>query len=139
MINKEYSYYVYILTNETNTVFYTGFTNDIVRRIVEHKIKIHNSFSSKYNVTKLVYYEHFTDVHNAIEREKKLKKWNREWKWRLIRKMNPGVRDLIYDFASEKEIAELIDDMKKIIKADELIDLKMKEKMDLHYQLPKNK
>ena len=135
MINKEYSYYVYILTNETNTVFYTGFTNDIVRRIAEHKIKFNNSFSSKYNITKLVYYEHFNDVHNAIEKEKKLKKWNREWKWRLIRKMNPGVRDLIYDFASEKEIAELIDDMKKIIKEDELIDLKINS----HNELPKNK
>jgi putative endonuclease len=99
MNDKEYSYYVYILTNEANTVFYTGVTNDIIRRIVEHKIKIHNGFSSKYNVTKLVYYEHFTDVHNAIEREKKLKKWNREWKWRLIRKVNSGFRDLIYDFA----------------------------------------
>jgi hypothetical protein len=53
--------------------------------------------------------------------------------------MNPGVRDLIYDFASEKEIAELIDDMKKIIKEDELIDLKMKEKTRLHDKLPKNK
>jgi len=135
MINKEYSYYVYILTNETNTVFYTGFTNDIVRRIAEHKIKFHNSFLSKYNITKLVYYEHFTDVHNAIEKEKKIKKWNREWKWRLIRKMNPGVRDLIYDFASEKEITELIDDMKNIIKEDELIDLNMR----LHNELPKNK
>ena len=139
MNDKEYSYYVYILTNETNTVFYTGVTNDIIRRIVEHKIKIHNSFSSKFNVTKLVYYEHFTDVHNAIEREKKLKKWNREWKWRLIRKANPGFRDLIYDFASEKEIAELIDEMKKNILEDVLIDLKMKEKMGLHEELPKNK
>jgi len=135
MNDKEYSYYVYILTNEANTVFYTGVTNDIIRRIVEHKIKIHNGFSSKYNVTKLVYYEHFTDVHNAIEREKKLKKWNREWKWRLIRKVNSGFRDLIYDFATEKEIAEFIEDMKKIIKEDELIDLKMR----LHNERPKNK
>ena len=135
MTNKEYSYYIYILTNETNTVFYTGFTNGIVRRIAEHKVKIHNSFSSKYNITKLVYYEHFTDVHNAIEKEKKLKKWNREWKWRLIRKVNPEFRDLIYDFASEKEIAELLDEMKKIIKEDELIDLKM----GLHNERPKNK
>ena len=134
MTNKEYSYYIYILTNETNTVFYTGFTNGIVRRIAEHKVKIHNSFSSKYNITKLVYYEHFTDVHNAIEKEKKLKKWNREWKWRLIRKVNPEFRDLIYDFASEKEIAELLDEMKKIIKEDELIDLKM----GLHNERPKN-
>jgi len=135
MTNKEYSYYIYILTNETNTVFYTGFTNGIARRIAEHKVKIHNSFSSKYNITKLVYYEHFTDVHNAIEKEKKLKKWNREWKWRLIRKVNPEFRDLIYDFASEKEIAELLDEMKKIIKEDELIDLKM----GLHNERPKNK
>ena len=124
-----------ILTNENNSVFYTGFTNDIVRRIAEHKIKFHNSFSSKYNITKLVFYEHFNDVHYAIEKEKKLKKWNREWKWRLIRKVNPGFRDLIYDFASEKEIAELIDDMKKIIKEDELIDLKINS----HNELPKNK
>ena len=63
-------YYVYILTNEHNTVLYTGVTNDLVRRVYEHKQKLVDGFTKRYNVSKLVYYEHTTDVYSAITREK---------------------------------------------------------------------
>jgi len=103
-LEEKYSFYVYILTNKINTVFYIGFTNNLLRRIVEHKMKIADSFTKKYNVDKLVYYENFTDVFSGINREKKLKKWKTDWKLRLIKKENPEMRDLIYDFMNEKEI-----------------------------------
>ena len=103
-MEEKYSFYVYILTNKINTVFYIGFTNNLLRRIVEHKMKIADSFTKKYNVDKLVYYENFTDVFSGINREKKLKKWKTEWKLRLIKKENTEMRDLIYDFMNEKEI-----------------------------------
>ena len=67
-------------------------------------MKIADSFTKKYNVDKLVYYENFTDVFSGINREKKLKKWKTDWKLRLIKKENPEMRDLIYDFMNEKEI-----------------------------------
>jgi len=110
-LEEKYSFYVYILTNKINTVFYIGFTNNLLRRIVEHKMKIADSFTKKYNVDKLVYYENFTDVFSGINREKKLKKWKTEWKLRLIKKENTEMRDLIYDFMNEKEI----EDMKYVI------------------------
>jgi putative endonuclease len=110
-MKEKYSFYVYILTNKINTVYYTGFTNNLLRRVVEHKIKIADSFTKKYNVDKLVYYEYFSEVDYAIKREKTLKKWKTEWKLRLIKKENPELKDLIYDFMKEKEI----EDMKYII------------------------
>jgi putative endonuclease len=110
-MEEKYSFYVYILTNKINTVFYTGFTNNLSRRIVEHKMKIADSFTKKYNIDKLVYFENFSDVYTAIKREKVLKKWKTEWKLRLIKNKNQEMRDLIYDFMSEKEI----EDMKYVI------------------------
>jgi putative endonuclease len=110
-MKENYSYYVYILTNKINTTLYTGFTNNLLRRIVEHKLKIADGFTKKYNVDKLVYYESYIDVYRAINREKKLKKWKTEWKLRLIKKENPEMNDLINDFMNEKEI----EDMKCVI------------------------
>lgn len=89
-------YYVYIATNKNNTVLYTGVTNNIKRRMHEHKEKLVKSFTSKYNVNKLVYLEHFNDIVEAIHREKQLKKWKRQWKIELIEKMNKDWMDL-YD------------------------------------------
>lgn len=89
-------YYIYILTNMNNTVFYIGVSNNLVKRIYEHKNKFVDSFTSKYNLNKLVYYEIFTDILTAISREKQLKKWNRNWKINLIKKFNPEFKDL-YD------------------------------------------
>ncbi len=90
----EEQYSVYILTNKSNNVLYIGVTNDLVRRIYEHKNKMVDGFTKKYNLTKLVYYEATTDVRSAIEREKQLKNWHREWKLNLIKEFNPEWRDL---------------------------------------------
>ena len=87
-------YYVYILSNITNSTLYVGMTNDLKRRLYEHKNKLVPGFTEKYNVSKLVYYEKTTDVSAAIQREKNLKKWNREWKLELIKKNNPLFKDL---------------------------------------------
>ena len=87
-------YYVYILSNITNSTLYVGMTNDLKRRLYEHKNKLISGFTEKYNVNKLVYYEKTTDVKAAIQREKNLKKWNRDWKLELIKKNNPLFKDL---------------------------------------------
>lgn len=87
-------YYVYIMTNYEETTFYIGVTSDLLRRILEHKSKIKKGFSSKYNLTKLVYFETTDSSISAIEREKKLKRWHREWKINLIKEFNPNFDDL---------------------------------------------
>ena len=91
------TYYVYIITNERNTVLYIGVTNNLVRRIYEHRNGLVEGFSKRYNVKKLVYYEDTGDVRAALEREKELKKWRRQWKIELIEKDNPDFADL-YDY-----------------------------------------
>ena len=88
-------YYVYILTNATNKVLYTGVTNDLERRIEEHRNKIKpNSFTSKYNVDKLVFYEQTIDVKSVIAREKQIKGGSRAKKIALIEAINPSWKDL---------------------------------------------
>jgi putative endonuclease len=87
-------YYVYILTNPTNTVLYTGVTNNLIRRIYEHKNKVVQGFTSKYNVNKLVYYDDTNEVMSAIEREKQIKGWTRKKKINLINNFNPNWIDL---------------------------------------------
>jgi putative endonuclease len=87
-------YYVYIMTNKHNTVLYTGITNDLRRRIYEHKEKLVAGFTEKYNITKLVYYEVFDDVENAISREKQIKAGSRQKKIQLITSINREWRDL---------------------------------------------
>lgn len=88
------SYYVYIITNYEETTFYVGVTSSLAKRIYEHKNKVIKGFSSKYNLNKLVHFEETNSIEEAIKREKKLKKWNREWKLDLIRKTNPSFNDL---------------------------------------------
>jgi len=88
------NYYVYLLANWNNKVIYTGVTNDLNRRIYEHKNKIIEGFSQKYNLTKLVYFEETQDIKAAITREKEIKKWRREKKNMLINKINPNWQDL---------------------------------------------
>lgn len=92
MINKQS--YLYILTNKHNTVLYTGVTNNLIRRIYEHKNKLIKGFTSKYNITKLVYYELFDDIVEAIKREKQIKGGSRTKKINLIKSINPEFRDL---------------------------------------------
>lgn len=90
-------YYVYIMTNETNSVLYIGVTNNLARRVVEHKQKGIVSFTAKYNVTKLVYYDCAGDIRTAIEAEKRLKGWSRVKKIDLITTMNPEFKNLSED------------------------------------------
>lgn len=90
----ERHYYVYIATNKRNTVLYTGVTNNLSRRISEHKQKLVPGFTAKYNVTKLVYYETFFVPEEAIAAEKKIKGWTRQKKVDLIRSINPNFLDL---------------------------------------------
>ena len=87
-------YYVYILTSTFNTTLYVGVTNNLQRRIYEHKQKIVDGFTSKYKLSKLVYYEITTDVETAISREKQLKKWSRKKKDNLITSFNQYWEDL---------------------------------------------
>ena len=87
-------YYVYIVTNRKNTVLYIGVTNNLRRRVYEHKKKIVKGFSSKYNLCKLVYYEITSNIESAIRREKQLKNWHREWKLKLISDFNRDWKDL---------------------------------------------
>ena len=91
-------YYVYILANKTNSTLYIGVTNDLKRRIYEHKNKLYEGFSAKYNVNKLVHFEECSDIKSAIQREKNLKKWKRVWKNELIEKTNPEYKDLSADW-----------------------------------------
>ena len=86
--------YVYILSSKKHGTLYIGITSDLIKRISEHKNKLRKGFSEKYDVNKLVYYEVFNDIENAIIREKRLKKWNRDWKIRLIEENNPEWIDL---------------------------------------------
>jgi putative endonuclease len=88
------SYCVYIPASRIGGTLYIGVTNDLVRRVFEHKSKLVEGFTEKYDVVKLVYFELFDDPENAIKREKRLKKWNRAWKIRLIDDHNPNWEDL---------------------------------------------
>jgi len=90
--------YVYIMSNYNRTVLYTGVTNDLERRIREHKSGEGSEFTNRYNCVYLVYYERMQDVEQAIKREKQLKKWKRKWKDELINEQNPSLRDLSSDW-----------------------------------------
>lgn len=87
-------YYVYIITNISNTTLYVGITNDLARRVFEHKNKLVDGFSKRYNLHKLIFYEITEDVEAAIAREKQLKNWSRNKKDRLIGDFNPELKDL---------------------------------------------
>ena len=93
------TYYVYILASQKRGTIYTGITNDITRRIYEHKNGLIPGFTKQYKVTKLVYVESTNDVQSAIKREKQLKQWRREWKIALIEESNPEWRDLFEGYS----------------------------------------
>lgn len=90
------TFYVYILASRRNGTLYIGVTNDLVRRVYDHKNDVIEGFTRKYQVHALVYYESYRDVQDALAREKRLKKWKRQWKIDLIEKENPRWNDL-YD------------------------------------------
>ncbi len=97
----EKQYYVYILASRKNGTLYVGVTNDLLRRVYEHKNDLIEGFTKKYKVHKLVYYEEINDVRIAIQREKRIKKWKREWKINLIEKLNSKWGDLYYDLLNQ--------------------------------------
>jgi len=88
------AYYVYILASRRDGAIYVGITNDLVRRVYENRIKAVPGFTTKYNITRLVWFEIYDDPVSAISREKELKKWKRDWKVQLIEKDNPDWDDL---------------------------------------------
>jgi len=88
-------YYIYILTNKKYGTLYIGITNNLLRRVYEHKNGAIKGFIKKYNLNKLVYFEQINDINSAILREKRLKKWNRAWKIELIESINPEWKDLL--------------------------------------------
>ncbi len=90
-------YFVYIMASQKNGTTYIGMTNDLHRRVHEHREKLYAGFSKENRTTHLVHYEQYADVRDAIKREKQLKKWNRAWKIDLIERANPEWRDLWFD------------------------------------------
>ncbi len=97
-------YVVYFMENPVNTVLYRGMTNNLERRVWEHKAKKIDGFTKKYNCVKLVYYEQTDNVSVAISREKQLKNWKRKWKNNLIKEKNPSWKDLAIDWFWDPEI-----------------------------------
>lgn len=95
------TYYVYLLTNWNNKVMYVGVTSNLERRVYEHKNKLVEGFTKKYNIGKLVYFETTNDVMAAIEREKQIKKWRREKKNQLVIGVNPGWKDLSLEWGKD--------------------------------------
>jgi len=90
--------FIYIMSNKARTTFYIGVTNDLERRVREHKNGEGSEFTNKYRLFELVYYEHISDIGSAIKREKQLKRWHREWKLNLIKTLNPALVDLAFDW-----------------------------------------
>lgn len=95
MTNNKHMYYIYIITNIHNTTFYVGVTNNLEKRMYQHREELFEGFSKKYKLKKLVYYEEGNDVNEAIAREKQIKNWHREWKLNLIRESNPSFKELL--------------------------------------------
>ena len=90
--------FVYIMSNKNRTTFYIGITNNLERRVPEHKSGTGSTFTSKYNLFDLVYFEMIPDIKQAIAREKQLKRWHRDWKINLIKEENPEMKDLAADW-----------------------------------------
>ena len=96
-MNKTYA--VYIMTNYSQTSFYIGITGNLQKRVWEHKNKFVEGFTKRYNIDRLVYYELTDSVETALNREKQLNRWHRDWKINLIKEMNPQFKDLSIDWA----------------------------------------
>ncbi len=99
----EKKYFVYLLASKRRGTIYAGITNNILERVYQHKKNLVPGFTARYGVHRLVYYEETGDVLSAIQREKQIKKWNREWKIRLIEKDNPNWDDLFENWFDNKE------------------------------------
>ena len=99
------SYFVYILASKPNGTLYIGMTNNLLKRVDQHKNNLVEGFTAKYGVHQLVYYEQYHNVNDAISREKQLKKWARQWKLELIEKENPEWRDLFDELVASRPYA----------------------------------
>ena len=88
------TFYVYIITNEYRTTFYTGVTSNLSNRITEHQLGKGSLFTAKYNLKYLIYFEEFLDIQEAIKREKQLKSWKKNWKIDLVKKLNPELKTI---------------------------------------------
>ena len=99
---RNHHYYVYILTRARNSSFYTGVTNDLIRRVYEHKMELAASFTKKYNIKMLVYYVYFDDINSAISREKAIKKWKRQYKINATESINPQWKDLYFELIRDE-------------------------------------
>ena len=95
-------YYTYILANKRNGTLYVGVTSDLIKRVYQHRQNLVDGFTSKYQVHRLVYYEQHRNVLSAIQREKRLKEWQRKWKLALIEKDNPEWRDFYPDITGSR-------------------------------------
>ncbi len=98
MKGNYHQYYVYLLSNKKDGVLYIGVTNDLERRMFEHKNKLVKGFTKNYNLDKLIYFEQFQYINDAIKREKQLKNWNRRWKIDLVETENQEWKDLSFDW-----------------------------------------
>ena len=99
-MSLERCYWAYILASRIGGTLYIGVTNDLARRVYEHKMGLADGFTKKYGIHRLVYFEQYNDIEAAIVREKRLKKWNRAWKIQLIEELNPNWDDLYPQIAS---------------------------------------
>ena len=107
-MQREYRFYIYILTNYSKTLLYIGFTSNIIRRIIEHKNDLGCKFTRKYKLKYLVYFEQCENVYSIMEREKQIKKWRREKKDNLIKSVNPNLNDLSDKLFKDNEITEQV-------------------------------
>ena len=101
------SSYVYILSNKNRTTFYIGVTNEIRRRVLEHKAGIGSKFCYKYNLTDLLFYRKFDSIEEAIANEKRYKNWHRDWKINLVKQFNNEMKDIAEDWFTDDEIKNL--------------------------------
>lgn len=102
------------MSNKNRTTTYIGVTNDIERRVLEHKTGYGSTFTKRYNLHDLLYYESIKGMQNAIDREKQLKNWHKDWKWNLIKKENPELMDLSADWFTDEEIEEYKEILKRV-------------------------
>jgi putative endonuclease len=107
------NYYVYIMTNEKNGTLYIGVTCDLLRRTIEHKLKVNEGFTKQFNLDKLVWYEQTNDILSAIKKEKQMKKWKREYKLKTIEDLNPEWIDLFYEIGGTNDL--LVEMSKQLI------------------------
>jgi len=104
---QAFVYYVYIMSNKGLTTIYIGVTNNLERRVLQHKLGKGSKFTKKYKVNRLIYFEELEDVNIAITREKQLKNWHRDWKWNLIKSVNPDLKDLSEGWYDEETLKQV--------------------------------